>query len=569
MQTVAPALRPVFPARKILWVKWFTLALLTYWGIFALVAPVMNWDSQVYNVSRLYYAHQHGLFGNTSWSSARQVFFPWTFDAIHYPFLLVLRGYCLPSYACLVGVMIIVYRLVSAARSPAVAWWCCLSLLAMPTLIYQSICTKNDVAVVFAMACWFYAWRLWRRQGEDRYIAYMALALCFGAGAKTTGLPYLGVLGLFTVWGLRHRLAQVGRFMAYGVVFFLLFGSVETYVNNWLVYGAPLGPKVIIDGNVNHDGLPGAAATFIRWCFSNMNVGIDATNPESPFHTWMENACRDFLRFVGLLHNLGYRGGAPEENDESMRFLKLGFDAGSDYGVIGALAILGGLVFLFVRRASDPIWRLAATGFATLALTSYTLAWLAWDARFLVLTFTLLALALSLWVFSLSDTGAGRLVRTVFRVLVVYSAIVYPLCSVAKKPSDLARAWRHRMDYEMTERPGMLEITRDLRRRSPEIGASPLLLVAGDDSWTLCILETPGLHVEGVGALDQKTLAAAAHGGQPVYVLALNRLLDPALVPSLTLLSKYQEVNSGLYEWRPVPPAAPPAPGPVGSPSSS
>ena len=153
MQTEAPAVQSALPARELLWVKWFTLAVLAYWGVFALVAPVMNWDSQSYNLSRLYYAHQHGLFGNTLWAGPRQVFFPLTFDAIHYPFLPLLRGYCLPSYVCLVGVLIIICRLVSAVRSPAVAWWCCLSLLAMPTLTFQAICTKNDVAVVFAVTC--------------------------------------------------------------------------------------------------------------------------------------------------------------------------------------------------------------------------------------------------------------------------------------------------------------------------------------------------------------------------------------------------------------------------------
>lgn len=552
METAAPALQPVLPARETLWVKWFTLALMAYWGVFALVAPVMNWDSQSYNLSRLYIAHHHGLFGNTAWTSHRQIFFPWTFDAVHYPFLPLLRGYCLPSYACFVGVLIIVYRLVSAARGAATGWWCCLSLLALPTLVFQSICTKNDVAVVFALACWFYAWRLWRERGENRYVVYMALALCFGAGAKTTGLPYLGILGTFTVWGLRHQIGQAGRFVGWGVVFFLLLGSVEIYYNNWLVYHAPLGPKGVIDTNVNHDGLAGAAATFIRWCFGNMNIAVDAANPASPFPGWMENACRGFLHLVGL-QDLGYRA-TTGDTDANMRFLKLGFDVGSDYGPVGALAILAGLVFLFARPWTDPIWKLAAAGFATLAMTSYTLAWMMWDARFLVQTFPLLTLALALWIFSLGTTGAGRFVRTVFKVLVVYSAIIYPLYSVAKKPSDLVKAVRHRLVYETTERPSMLEVVSDLRRLKPTIGPSTLLLLGTDDSWSLSILEIPGLRVDSAGELSQKALETASRdGARPVYVLFLNRPFDQNFAASLTLVSKYQEADSALYRWQPTP----------------
>ena len=144
MRTETLASPPVLPEEETLWVKWFTLAVLAYWGVFSLVAPVMNWDSQSYNLSRLYYVHQHGLFGNIAWSDARQVFFPWAFDAIHYPFLPLLRGYCLPSFACFVGVLIIVYRVVSVARTSVTAWWCCLSLLAMPTQIFQEVCKNND-----------------------------------------------------------------------------------------------------------------------------------------------------------------------------------------------------------------------------------------------------------------------------------------------------------------------------------------------------------------------------------------------------------------------------------------
>ncbi len=198
--TAAPNARLLSsPGHKILWAKWITLVLLVYWAVFAVVAPVVNYDSQVYNLARLYLAHIGGLFGNHDWNSERQILFPWTFDAIHYPFLFLRRGACLPSFACFVGLLVIVCRSVAAARSPREAWWCCLALLAMPTLVFQAVCTKNDLAVVFGVGCWCYAWRLWRAERRGVYLFFMALALSFAAGAKTSGLPLSGLLGAYTV----------------------------------------------------------------------------------------------------------------------------------------------------------------------------------------------------------------------------------------------------------------------------------------------------------------------------------------------------------------------------------
>ena len=553
-----PILPP--PGREISWAKWLTLTLMGYWAVFAVVSPVTNWDSQSYNLSRLYMIQAHGLFTNKGWSSARQIFFPWSFDAIHYPFIFLGWGYCLPSYACFAGVLIVVYRLVAAVRPANQAWWCCLALLAMPTLIFQSICTKNDVAVVFAIACWFYAWILWQAERRERYLVYMALALCFGAGAKTFGLPYLGILGFFTLWQLRTQFRAAFRFCVAGTVFFLLLGSVEIYLNNQWLFHSALGPHGIIDTNVNRDGLPGATANFIRWFFDNMNVGIDAANPDSPFPTWMENACRAFLRFVGL-HNVGYRYGTGD-TDENMHMFKIGYDGASDYGPVGAMAIIASLGFVFARPRTDPVWKLAAAGLATLVLTSYTVGWLVYDNRFLVLPFTLLTLALSLWIFQLGSSGRDRFARSFFMFLIVYSTIMYPLYSYTKKPSDLLLALRHRPVYETKERPTMLEIVRDLRRRTPRLGEGKVLLVSSEDSWCLCVFEVLGRQVELVSEVDLPTLRANVKQNetgivQPVYVLALNWPLRPEVASTVTLVQQYTETNSGLYRWQPTAPATP------------
>ena len=67
-------------------VRWMCLVMLAYWGVFALSAPVLGPGAQVYNMARLWYAYADGLFGNQVWNDEPQMVFPWSFDALHYPF---------------------------------------------------------------------------------------------------------------------------------------------------------------------------------------------------------------------------------------------------------------------------------------------------------------------------------------------------------------------------------------------------------------------------------------------------------------------------------------------------
>ena len=82
-----------------------TLLLAAYWAVFVLVTPVTVYDSHTYNLARLMLAEHGGMFADGIWNTQRQVIFPWSFDAIHYPFLKLVRGFgvALPSFMCMVG----------------------------------------------------------------------------------------------------------------------------------------------------------------------------------------------------------------------------------------------------------------------------------------------------------------------------------------------------------------------------------------------------------------------------------------------------------------------------------
>ena len=221
------------------------VVLLTYWTVYSVVTPVTVWDSHTYNLARLLLARSDGLFGNELWNTPRQVAFPWSFDAVHYPFLAWFRGWgvALPSYLCFVGILATVHQSVTEWRGPRTAWWCSLTLFALPTLMFQASSTKNDLAVVFGIACWFHAWRWWRESGARAAPWWMAAALGFAAGAKSSGVLLAVLLGVFTLWQLRASRVRLAEHAVALALAALLLGSVETYVNNRIVYGYWLGSR--------------------------------------------------------------------------------------------------------------------------------------------------------------------------------------------------------------------------------------------------------------------------------------------------------------------------------------
>ena len=79
------------------WLSVGTLALLLpYWFAWSVVGPVTNGDSQVYNLARLWVVNSDRFFFNQSYASKTQLILPWSFDAVHYPFLFLRYGAELP-----------------------------------------------------------------------------------------------------------------------------------------------------------------------------------------------------------------------------------------------------------------------------------------------------------------------------------------------------------------------------------------------------------------------------------------------------------------------------------------
>ena len=129
-----------------LWLSTCVLALLVpYWLVWSWVGPVTNGDAQVYNLARLWLVDADGLFFNRSYTAITQIVMPWSFDAVHYPFLHLRLGYALPSFVCLLGMMLLVYAWVRERGGAAAdGWRACLGFMAMPMAVMQATTTRRS-----------------------------------------------------------------------------------------------------------------------------------------------------------------------------------------------------------------------------------------------------------------------------------------------------------------------------------------------------------------------------------------------------------------------------------------
>ena len=341
-----------------------SLLLLVYWGLFAILAPVTVWDSHVYNLGRIPLAEAAGLFSNPLWTSPRQLAFPWTFDLIHRPLLHLGWGFGLPSFLGFVSVLTIAWMHLKNRFGPDAAWLGVLALMAMPTLIFQAVGTKNDIAVLFGLSACFHAFTLWRRDQRAHHLFFMALARAFAAGAKTSGIPPAGLCALFTLWTLRRSPRRTGGFAVSSLLCLVLFGSGETYIESARVFGSALGPPEPAHTHRNNDGTRGTAANFIRYAFGNTNVGIEQWQKPNRVTPVLEAHCLKILRSLGLT-NAGYRN---DFSDETMRFIKGGSDAGSDFGPMGTCGLVVMLLAACWWRPREAWWQLAAAAMISLGI---------------------------------------------------------------------------------------------------------------------------------------------------------------------------------------------------------
>jgi len=522
--------------------------LILYWAAFALVAPVTTWDSHVYNIARIPIALKGGLFGNQGWNSYRQILFPWGFDALHLPFFWLGWGASIPSYLCFIGTLSIVWRIIKAYRGTDTATLCALAMFSMPMFIYQATSTKNDWAVVFGLACWFYC--LWlHRQTPKKWLPLgMACSLAFSAEAKTTGVFFLILAAPATIWLHRRNRRDALQFSVGLIAALILWGSVETYVNTALVYGHPFGPKAQVERDTNRDGVRGALANGIRYAFGAVNFGVDQRGSG-----FLRRACAGALRITGL-HDVGYRGMPRGYDDSNFTLLKTGQETGSDFGVVGFLSFVGSVWIVLRGSWRTPEWRLAASGFVCLGILCTIIAWMPWNFRFLLVPFLLFLTASLLrvsWYFERMPW-----LQLLALLVILHGVFLYPIGSFNKAPRDLWASIFHRDDATFKERPGVQPVVQAVRNAVAEEHMAVLFLEARTNAWVLPFFQIKKLHVLPRPRMTEAPVPAGLlQDGQSAGLLVLDLPFSPEEEKGWKMYRRFskcdlQLYDSALYLWR-------------------
>jgi Dolichyl-phosphate-mannose-protein mannosyltransferase len=510
--------------------KALIIALLIYWGASALLLPVTTSDCQVYNLARLRVAERAGFWQGEAWNSIREVTYPWTFDAVHYPLLKIGWGFGVPSFVAFLGLLVIIFQLVAPRFGEQTALWSILILLSMPTLMLQATTTKNDLVIVFGIACWIYSLVRFRRSRNIFFLFAAALSLAFSAGSKNLALGICAIAAVATGWLLRRELRSFLLFVLFLVPLLLLFGSIETYLLSWNLYHDPIGPKQFVTDQLNGAGFRGAIANFFRYYVANISTGVDGIDCRSGLPDFLEKQCRTGLATLGL-EDAGCR---RDYKDATLRFLKDGFDSGYDFGAIGCLALFVSSGLLFKPNLKDVRWALSVAGFLAMLPVCYMIAWTPWNVRYFCFSFTLFGIVLALLGFG--KTRKNPWLQLSLAIVVLWSAISLPLHSGQRRPIDLWNALFARETVSLGQRPEVIPVFDDvLAFRTNR--ADRWFLVAAENSWTLPFLEQSKMEWELTPRWEQVKARLAEAGPTDSYALILNRPLPPDL--PIEVVKKY------------------------------
>jgi hypothetical protein len=520
------------------WVICLTLLLLTYWSLFALLAPVTVWDSQTYNLARLPLTQMGGLFHNPYWNTERQISFPWSFDAIHLPFLWFDIGCSLPSLACFLGTAWMVFRMIARHSNSSFAWLSLLAMLSMPMLVYQSVSSKNDIPLAFLLTSVVYA--LWNYQSDKNKYWVVIAAICIGfmPGIKSSGLGFSFLSGLYAIWKLRQEPpALLFSFLTSTVLFFILLGSVEIYIHNYLAYHSLIGSESFAYFHMNKDGIAGAIANALRYTcdfFSLPNspaISTKHTAIITEYNHFLREWCNQILSFPHW-NNLGYALHFDISNFLAPKWMQ---ETETNFGTTGALFFICASMQFFTFRLKQPVWQLSLAGWLAFGMICFTVGWMPWNNRFLMPAMLAFCMA-SMLGYHVTVQNSVFL-RFLLIVLLSFGSINTIRLSCDKTPLNLIRSITNRRQERFKERPEFKDVYLAVKQFHNENPNVPWVLCAGGDSWTLPFLTIHNLPISADPQLNKHFLKKP----QPpeVFLLFLNMPWKP--VSKATLL--YHSIN--------------------------
>ncbi|MFI5338094.1 MAG: hypothetical protein ACHQ5A_14995, partial [Opitutales bacterium] len=302
--------------------------------------------------------------------------------------------------------------------------------------------------------------------------------------------PYGLILALWTLWELRGQPTLALRAGGGLLGAFLLFGSVETYVESARLYGYPFGPPQLLYRMGNHDGVRGGLANLTRHVAGGIYAGPTTFRDGQRAVTLLVGAERTLLSWTGLTD----AGTDPRFRDQTLFFHQSGLEELSGFGPIGTLAMATMLFACLRWRPRACWWRLASAAFLGLVLTSLAVSYTCWTSRYLISWYALgtIAFVCALWEreFSLSPV-----LRWVYVTVALVGVVAAPFNSFNRGPAGILASLCDRDRFETSTYPLIGKVRERLHHLHAESPHGWVYLVVNDESVALPLLEDKALDV--------------------------------------------------------------------------
>lgn len=215
-----------------------------------------NWDSMTYHLSRAGYWNQYKHLGPFVTADIRQVFLPANAEILLLWPIVFLRVDILaflPQLIAYVGTMILVYLTARFLKVSKIASFFAAFIWASLTeIMLEATTTQNDLVVTFFLMAAVYFFLKGLKEKRRPFLAISGLSLGMALGTKGIALFLLPAFCLAGfLYGFRYSADKIKLFLlwvSYSFFGFLFLGS-YIYIQNFIIYGAPMGPAALVKTN--------------------------------------------------------------------------------------------------------------------------------------------------------------------------------------------------------------------------------------------------------------------------------------------------------------------------------
>ena len=227
-----------------------------------------NWDSMTYHLARMACYLQEGSLANYGANYWAQVTHPKNATVwLIFTYLASGRNENLTQLAQFVAYSVAVVSVYGLARRMGCRRYASLFAAAVFALLIenlmQAITTQNDMLLTAFTGCAVYGLLAFRERQQRRYLTLAGLAIGIALGIKSSALlvmPCIAVVALYALWNPAMRLrlpGDAGALAAASLAAVALFTLPAGYIENWQVYGHPIGPDYVRQLHAFEGAAPG------------------------------------------------------------------------------------------------------------------------------------------------------------------------------------------------------------------------------------------------------------------------------------------------------------------------